>query len=112
MNVSSFVNKEISIKNGKYNFTIVGVADTNENTVYMNKWAIFDFVPSDLRKNGVKVISESEFEKYDNIKLNLEKDDELEIKEKAGNQKPDILRLHWKDVVYAKHYGQKNKQKR
>ena len=75
MNISSFINKEISVKNGKYNFTIVGVADTNENTVYMNKWAIFDFVPSELRKNGIKVISESEFEKYDNTKLNLEKDE-------------------------------------
>ncbi len=72
MSVSSFINKEISLKKGQYTFTIVGIADNNENTIYMNKWAMFDFVPSNLRKRGIKVISVSEFEKYDNVKLDLQ----------------------------------------
>lgn len=75
MSVPSFLNKELSFKNGSYVFKIVGIADTNENTIYMNKWAMMDFAPSNLRRSGVKVISVTEFEKYNNIKLDIAKDE-------------------------------------
>ena len=75
MVLTSFLNKELTPKNRKYSFIIVGIANTGENTVYMNKWSMMDFAPSDLRRSGIKVISVSEFAKYNNINLNIKKNE-------------------------------------
>ena len=77
MDVTSFINKTLIITDKKYPFTIVGIADTDENTIYMNKWVMLNLAPAYLKKNGVNVISASEYEKMSNTKLTtaLAKDD-------------------------------------
>ena len=71
MDVTSFINKVVTMTDKKYSFKIVGIADTNENTVYMNKWAMLNIAPAYLKKNGINVISISEFEKMINDKLGI-----------------------------------------
>lgn len=69
MDVTSFINKTVIVTDKKYPFTIVGIADNDENTIYMNKWVMLNIAPAHLKKNGVNVISVSEYEKMSNTKL-------------------------------------------
>ena len=73
MDIYSFVNKTVRLLN-KYDLTIVGIADNNENTVYMNKWMLLNIYPSNLRKDGITVCSYSEFLKYEPHMVGLEID--------------------------------------
>ena len=75
MGVTSFLGKELSVKNKDHTFTVVGISETNENTIYMNKWAMVSFAPSNLKREGIDVISVSEFQKFNDIKLNLEENE-------------------------------------
>ena len=73
MDIYSFINRTVKLLN-KYDLTIVGIADNDENTVYMNKWMLLNVYPSELRKNGITVCSYSEFLKYEPNLLNEEID--------------------------------------
>ena len=75
MGLTSFLGLELTSKNLDYVFTIVGISDTSENAVYMNKWSMMSFAPSNLRRNGISVISASEFKKYNNIEIDITKEE-------------------------------------
>lgn len=64
MDIYSFINKEVTLL-GKYKLKIVGIADGDENTIYMNRWMLLNAYPSHLRKQGIGVCSYSEFLKYE-----------------------------------------------
>ncbi|MDD7735462.1 MAG: ATP-binding cassette domain-containing protein [Bacilli bacterium] len=64
MDVKSFVNSYINLKNKDDTFKIVGISSTEENAIYMNKWYIVNLYPSDIRSEGYKVCSYSEIEEY------------------------------------------------
>ena len=72
MNISSFINKEIKSSDGSLSFTIVGIADNNENTAYFNKWILMNIFPSNIKKEMQKFITLSYYNKTYNqyIKLN------------------------------------------
>lgn len=64
MDLYSFINKMVTLL-GKYELKIVGIAENDENTVYMNRWLLLNLYPSTLRKQGISVCSYSEFLKYE-----------------------------------------------
>lgn len=64
MDVKSFINSYINLKNKDESFKIVGISSTEENAIYMNKWYIINLYPSDIRSEGYKVCSYSEIEEY------------------------------------------------
>lgn len=72
MNISSFINKEIKSSDGSLSFTIVGIADNNENTAYFNKWILMNIFPSNIKKEMQIFIPLSYYNKTynQNIKLN------------------------------------------
>lgn len=72
MNISSFINKEIKSSDGSLSFTIVGIADNNENTAYFNKWILMNIFPSNIKKEMQIFIPLSYYNKTYNqdIKLN------------------------------------------
>ena len=72
MNISSFINKEIKSSDGSLTFTIVGIADNNENTAYFNKWILMNIFPSNIKKEMQIFIPLSYYNKTYNqdIKLN------------------------------------------
>lgn len=72
MNISSFINKEIKSSDGSLSFTIVGIADNNENTAYFNKWILMNIFPSNIKKERQIFIPLSYYNKTYNqdIKLN------------------------------------------
>ena len=72
MNISSFINKEIKSSDGSLSFTIVGIADNNENTAYFNKWILMNISPSNIKKEMQIFIPLSYYNKTYNqdIKLN------------------------------------------
>ncbi|MBQ8293682.1 MAG: ABC transporter ATP-binding protein/permease [Bacilli bacterium] len=74
MDVSSFVNKTITMRDKGYTFKVVGISANNQNSIYINKWALFDIFPSVLKKNGQTVCSISELEKYLGTNLNIDLD--------------------------------------
>ena len=61
MNVTSFLNQKIRFKGMNSDVTIVGISETNENSIYVNKWAMIYIYMSSLRKNSIYFISQSEF---------------------------------------------------
>ena len=70
MDVSSFINKKIALENKEVTlkdqnntYTIVGIADNDQNTIYVNKWVLFTIYPSEIKKYGFRLISHSELEK-------------------------------------------------
>ena len=88
MSVGSFINKkvslankEVSLKDKDSTYTIVGIADNDQNTVYMNKWALLNIFPSNIKKYGVRICSHSELEKLIGHKLG----DELSSTDIIGN---------------------------
>ena len=64
MNVKSFINEKVKFGSSNYDFTIVGIADTNEHAVYMNKWHIFDVVENWFSRQRISICSLSELSKY------------------------------------------------
>lgn len=72
MNISSFINKEIKSSDGSLSFTIVGIADNNENTAYFNKWILMNIFPANIKKEMQIFIPLSYYNKTYNqdIKLN------------------------------------------
>lgn len=64
MDIYSFVNKTVKLFN-EYDLTIVGIADNEENTIYMNRWMLLNVYPSNFRKDGITACSYSEFLKYE-----------------------------------------------
>ena len=74
MSVETFLNKELFFDGRDYGFKIVGISSNNQNTIYLNKWSLFDFFPSNLRKKGLTICSLSEFKKYQPEYQDLELD--------------------------------------
>ncbi|MDD6302245.1 MAG: ABC transporter ATP-binding protein/permease [Bacillales bacterium] len=64
MELKSFINSYITLKNKDDNFKIVGISSTEENAIYMNKWYIINLYPSTIRNEGHKICSYSEIEEY------------------------------------------------
>jgi len=64
MSISSFIGKEIITKSITYPLKIVGVVESNNNTLYVNKWTMFDIYPSFVKTEAVKLISISDLEKH------------------------------------------------
>ena len=65
MNVYSFLNEEVSLLyKPTCIYKIVGISENDENSVYMNKWTIFDLFPSNIKKEGLGICSLSEALKY------------------------------------------------
>ena len=73
MNISSFINKEIKSSDGSLSFTIVGIADNNENTAYFNKWILMNIFPSNIKKEMQIFIPLSYYNKTYNQDLKLNK---------------------------------------
>lgn len=73
MNISSFINKEIKSSDGSLTFTIVGIADNNENTAYFNKWILMNIFPSNIKKEMQIFIPLSYYNKTYNQDLKLNK---------------------------------------
>ena len=71
MNVTSFLNQKIRFKGMSSDVTIVGISETNENSIYVNKWAMIYIYMSSLRKNSISFISQSEFEQHVGYKLDV-----------------------------------------
>lgn len=73
MDVSSFLNLKVSFKNRDDYMTIVGIADNDQNSAYLNKYIIINAFPSTMKVNSIRLISASEFKKiYDgNIDIQL-----------------------------------------
>lgn len=63
--VEGFVGRNLSLKGQDYFYTVVGIADTNENAVYMNDWALFDIYPSSIKVKSTSICSVSEFLKFE-----------------------------------------------
>ena len=105
MDLETFIGQEVNVKDSKYNFTIVGIAENNENSVYFNKWALFDLFPSDMRKNGFMLCSISEARKisskYDSYELKENEAiliDSLNLFDKTEAQLNSDTRLKFKIV--------------
>ena len=64
MDVRSFINIELSVKGRSYKLKIVGVCETEENSLYMDNWMIFDFNPSNIKKNGILICTIEQLESY------------------------------------------------
>ena len=64
IDVKGFLDRVLYLKGQEYGYKVVGVADTNENAVYMNDWAMFDVYPSYIKIKSTSVCSVSEFLKY------------------------------------------------
>ena len=64
MTVSSFVGKELKSKSFTYPLKIVGIVESENNTLYLNKWSVFDIYPSDIRSQVVKLCSITDLENY------------------------------------------------
>lgn len=79
MTVSAFVGQKLKLTNSLVEFTISGVARTNENSVYVNKWALFAAYPAGLNRNNIKIGSVSEYQKYDPNFTTSIKDNEVII---------------------------------
>ena len=65
LTVEGFLGRELWLKGKDYPYKVVGVADTNENAVYMSDWALFDIYPSAIKVKSTSVCSVSEFLKYE-----------------------------------------------
>lgn len=78
MDVNSFVGKKVTMNDKSFVFTITGVADNDENAMYINKWTLLNMYPSDIKKSGSTVCSISELEKYLGEKVSVD------IKSKQG----------------------------
>ncbi len=76
MNVGSFLNKQITCKDTD-KLTIVGIADTNQNSIYLSNWQLFNIYPSVIKKNGTSVCSISELNRYldEDIDITLNKNE-------------------------------------
>lgn len=69
LDITSFINRPVGFKNQDASYKIVGIVDSKQNTVYMNKWAIINIFPSTMKAEYIKIIGKSEFEKLNNVKL-------------------------------------------
>ena len=63
MSLTSFINKDVYILHQSYSLKIVGIANNNENSVYLNKWVLFDLAVSNIRRDDYSIISLSEYKK-------------------------------------------------
>ena len=64
MNIGSFIGIELTSKNFTYPLKIVGIVESGNNTLYVNKWTMFDIYPSNIRRDSIKLCSISEVEAY------------------------------------------------
>lgn len=77
MTISSFIDEYVKFKPNNFNYKIVGIADSNQNAVYINKWNIFNIALCGFRLERISIGSLSELRKYiDNDSLTLA-DDEI-----------------------------------
>ncbi|MBE6130630.1 MAG: ABC transporter ATP-binding protein/permease [Erysipelotrichaceae bacterium] len=74
MNVASFLNQNVNFEYMNSDVTIVGISETNQNSVYVNKWTMIDIYMGSLNKTSITFCSLSEFEKHLGRKLNIELD--------------------------------------
>ena len=71
MNVTSFLNQKVRFEGMKYDSTIVGISESNQNSVYVNDWALIDIYLGSLNKTSIRFCSLSEFEKHLGYKLDI-----------------------------------------
>ncbi len=64
MNIGSFIGIELTSKNFTYPLKIVGIVESGNNTLYVNKWTMFDIYPSNIRRDSLKLCSISDVEAY------------------------------------------------
>ncbi len=79
MNVSTFVGQKLKLSSSEVEFTISGVARTNQNSAYLNEWALLAAYPAGLKKNSIKVCSITEYKKYDPTFSSTLQDNEIII---------------------------------
>lgn len=106
MNVNSFVDKEITLLDNTFTFKIVGIANNEENTVYFNKWALLNIIPSEMKKDTYSVIPLSEYKKFEDIDISLSKYEYIantayfESQNKVMLNDDSFINLSYKDQVY------------
>ncbi len=77
MTLKSFIGETIRFKPVNFDFQVVGIADSDENAIYINKWRIFDIILCGFRLENRSVGSLSELKKFINDdSLSLD-DDEI-----------------------------------
>ena len=64
MTISSFIDVELNSKNFVYPLKIVGIVESENNTMYVNKWTMFDIYPSYVRSECLRICSITELEEY------------------------------------------------
>ena len=83
MNTYSFLDKELHLLYDTTNtYKIVGISRNEENSVYSNKWVIFNVFPSSIKKEGLSICSLSEARKY----LDVDLPDSLTKYQALGNK--------------------------
>ena len=111
MDVRSFIGQEVNVKDSDYNFKIVGIAESEENSVYFNKWALFDLYPSNMRKYGFMIcpISEAKkishkYDKYDITGFEAVLNDRFNLFDKSKATLNDDPRLQFKIIDHFYDY--------
>jgi len=72
MTVSTFLNMELYLKERDLVYKIVGISQTEENSIYMDNWNILNISTSYIKKNGYTICSYSQLEKYLEKKLDYD----------------------------------------
>lgn len=67
MQIKSFLGEIVKFQPNNFNYKIVGIADSNQNAVYINKWCVFDIILCGFRLERMSVGSLSELSKYINV---------------------------------------------
>ena len=71
MNVSSFLNQKIRFKGVQNDVTIVGITESNQNSVFVDKWAMIHIYMGSIKKTSITLCSQSEFENHIGRKLDI-----------------------------------------
>lgn len=89
MNVTSFLNQKVRFKGMNYESTIVGIAESEENSIYVDKWDMINYYMATVKRIEVLLCPLSKIEKYLGKKLNisLEKNEAIwnEARSKTNN---------------------------
>lgn len=73
MTVKSFLGETVKFQPNNFNYKIVGIANSNQNAIYINKWCVFDIILCGFRLERMSIGSFSELSKYrDTEELHLE----------------------------------------
>ena len=64
MNLSTFLNMTVDLRGRDFSYKIVGICESNENSVYFDNWDILNIATSNIKKQGYMICSYSQLEKY------------------------------------------------